>query len=187
MSEPRDSAEQSAALTAHRRRLSAPTRWLQRINHLPDALATVAVAMLIVSVAVQVASRWLGISSAWTEEATRYFFIWLVFLGMGIGFRDASSARVSMFVLLLPQPLRRFLAVGLYSVASVGFFAFLLVQGSGLLIRQFNSGQTATALPMPMWIVGLAVPVAGVVGILAVTESLLVHRRRIEGEEETEG
>ena len=63
----------------------------------------------------QVASRLLGAPVPWTEEATRYLFVWMIFLGLAAGFRTVESARVTVFIAMMPEYLRR-LAVPIYVV-----------------------------------------------------------------------
>ena len=58
---------------------------------------------------------------SWTEEATRYLFVWMIFLGLAAGFRTVETARVTVFIAIMSDHLRR-LSVPIYVVSSVLFF-----------------------------------------------------------------
>jgi TRAP-type C4-dicarboxylate transport system permease small subunit len=144
------------------------------VNKIPDYLAGVGVGAVIVTVSIQILGRWLGRPAPWTEEATRFLFIWLVFLGIGSGFRRAESARVTVFLNYLPGFLKR-LAPWIYVVSTVGFFIFMFVTGVQLVSQQVRMRELGSALMIPMWLVGLCVPLSAVLGILGVMESIFLR------------
>lgn len=144
------------------------------VNALPDYLAGLGVAMVILTVFIQIVGRWIGRPAPWTEEATRFLFVWLVFLGIGSGFRQAESARVTVFLNYLPRPVRS-LAPWIYLISTVGFFIFMLVTGAELVGQQVSMREMGSALMIPMWLVGICVPVSAVMGILGVFESVVLR------------
>ena len=82
---------------------------------LTDVVAGIAAFGILVVVLLQVASRLLGAPVPWTEEATRYLFVWMIFLGLAAGFRTVEAARVTVFIALAPRVFGR-LAVPIYVV-----------------------------------------------------------------------
>lgn len=149
------------------------------VNKLFDIMAILAATAIIFIVLIQIVGRLLGNPAPWTEEATRFVFIWMIFLGVGIGFRQAESARVTYFLKWMPRFVQRG-STWLYMLATIGFFAFMLVTGTQLMLQQFTMNEMGSALRIPMWIIGLSLPVCAVVGILGVVESFLYHRDQLE-------
>ncbi len=65
------------------------------------------VAMLIVMI-VQVISRYaLRLSIPWTEETTRYFFIWAIFLGSALAQKNREHIRIDIIVDRLSPKMRK--------------------------------------------------------------------------------
>ncbi|WP_010677760.1 TRAP transporter small permease [Bacillus timonensis] len=149
------------------------------LNRITDVLAGISTAAISLVVLWQVFGRVLGIPAPWTEEVTRFLFIWLVFLGIGIGFRKVESARVTILLQYAPKFIKK-LSVWIYAIASVGFFIFMTFYGFELVTQQINIHEKSAALLFPMWIIGLSVPVSGLLGIFNTVQSLIYDKEIIE-------
>jgi TRAP-type C4-dicarboxylate transport system permease small subunit len=121
-----------------------------------EAIVLLGMAGMVLTVALQVISRQLGSSIAWTEELTRYLFIYTTFMGMAAGFFTAEHARIGFVVARLWAPLRR-VTVHLYAVAGVAFFGVVGVKGWELTLQQYRSHETSPVLGIGMWIVTLPI------------------------------
>lgn len=154
-------------------------RFFSVLNCITDVMAALSAAAIFIVVVWQVFGRVLGIPAPWTEEVTRFLFIWLIFLGIGIGFRKAESARVTILVQYAPKFLQK-AGVWLYTIATIGFFLFMLVYGIELMSQQLNTNEKSAALLLPMWLIGLSIPVAAITGILNVIQSLIYNQNIIE-------
>src|SRR5438045_7514196 len=102
------------------RRKSAPTRSSRRSTRSSDRLKkfldgyhrlltwlmAATVAILIVPVTLQVISRYTALIPAWiwTEELSRFLFIWMIMLGAMIGVRDGSHFVVDILPDIAPRP-----------------------------------------------------------------------------------
>ena len=144
-----------------------------------DGVAGLAMTGIIIVVLVQVVSRLIGAPVSWTEEATRYLFVWMVFLGVGAGFRTVETARVTVFIDLLPDVLKR-LSVLVYVSSSVLFFVLTAWTGWNLVRLQYLMSETSATLAIPMWAIGLIMPVAAILAILAVLVSVRTRRAFIQ-------
>ena len=153
------------------------------VNAPVDYVAIGATFVMVVAVAVQIVSRWINTPLPWTEEITRFAFIWLVYLGVGIGFRRAESARVTFLVQLMPSGARHFLAI-LYVVLCGGFFALMLFAGIDVVRQQIMMTEMATTMDLAMWTIGVSVPVSAVIGLLGLAQAVVFHFDLIR--EETE-
>ncbi|MDF2996833.1 MAG: transporter permease [Xanthobacteraceae bacterium] len=140
-----------------------------------DRVAGLACGGILVVVLLQVAGRLIGHPLPWTEEAVRFLFIWMVFLGLAAGFRTVESARVVVFLAIVPR-ISRHIAVPIYVVSSIGFFLLVGWTGFTLVEQQIMMNEEAATLPIPMWLIGLVMPVSSAIAILAIIDSL--RRRR---------
>jgi len=142
-----------------------------------DGMAGLAMAGIIIVVLAQVASRLLGVPLSWTEETTRFLFVWMIFLGIGAGFRTVETARVTIFI-DKAKSLRQ-LSVPIYVVSSVLFFLLTAWTGWKLVKQQFMMNETAATLIVPMWVIGSIMPLSALLTIAAIFESLRTRRGRI--------
>ncbi len=145
------------------------------IRVLTDVVAGAAAFGVLAVVLLQVASRLLGAPIPWTEEATRYLFVWMIFLGLAAGFRTVETARVTIFISMAPQALRK-LALPIYVGSSVLFFALMGWTGYHLVSLQFNMNETAATLAVPMWAIGMVMPLSAALAILGIVASLRARR-----------
>ena len=123
----------------------------------------------------QVASRLLGAPVPWTEEATRYLFVWMIFLGLAAGFRTVETARVTVFIALVPGSSAGSRCRST-SCSSVLFFALMAWTGYHLVRLQFMMNETAATLAIPMWVIGMVMPLSAILAILGIVESLRTRR-----------
>lgn len=149
------------------------------LKSMTDIAAGVAAFGVLVVVLLQVAGRLLGAPVSWSEEATRYLFVWMIFLGLAAGFRTVETARVTVLLALFPRAIRR-LSVPIYATSSIAFFLLAGWTGYKLARQQFMMNETAATLAVPMWLIGTIMPVSAVLAILAIIESLRHRRDLIE-------
>lgn len=149
-------------------------RFFSILDKIVDWVAGIATLGIIITVMIQILGRVFGNPAPWTEEATRFIFIWVIFIGIAMGFRKSESARVTIVITYAPAFVRK-LSKWLYVVASFGFFLFMIIYGFDLMMQQVNMNEMGSALMIPMWIIGISVPVSGILGIFGVIESLIFY------------
>jgi TRAP-type C4-dicarboxylate transport system permease small subunit len=141
------------------------------VKAMTDFAAGIAVFGVLVVVLLQVSSRLAGVPVTWTEEGTRYLFVWMIFLGLAAGFRTVETARVTILLAAFPVSLHR-IAVPVYVVSSVVFFLLTGWTGYRLVQQQYMMNETAATLAIPMWMIGIVMPLSAILAILAIIESL---------------
>lgn len=100
------------------------TRVRAFVANLEDNLAAALLGLLLVCMCWQVLTRYaLGAPSEWSEEAARYLYVYVVFLGTSAGISSRSHVSIAYFTDMLP-PLSR-LAVSI--VVDLLIVAFLVV------------------------------------------------------------
>lgn len=148
------------------------------LNKVTDFVAGLTAVSIFVVVIIQIVGRLIGHSAPWTEEATRFIFIWMIFLGIGIGFRKAESPRVTLLLGLMPKFMQR-ISTWIYLAGAIGFFLFMIVYGLELVQQQVTTNESSSVLMVPMWIIGMIIPLSGFIGILNTIQSLIYHRDSI--------
>lgn len=149
------------------------------LKGLSDIAAGLAAFGILLVVLLQVASRLLDMSVSWTEEATRYLFVWMIFLGLAAGFRTVETARVTVLLAMFPRAIRR-LSVPIYVLSSVSFFVLMGWTGYKLAWQQFAMNETAATLAIPMWLIGTIMPLSALLAVLGIIDSLKRRRHLIE-------
>jgi len=166
------------------RKKSPLSKFFDVVDMLENILCGGTLVCLLFVVLLQVISRLLGMRLTWTEETTRFLFLWMMFIAVAAGFNRAESSRVVVLVNILPKPLQKLCTV-LYYVITLGFFAFMVYYGAQLTMQKFALNEMATAVAIPMGAIMICVPLCGVLGIIGTVQSFLEYPHKVEigGEE----
>jgi TRAP-type transport system small permease protein len=154
-------------------------RLLDAYHRLLTRLMAVTVAILIVPVTLQVISRYTALIPAWiwTEELSRFLFIWMIMLGSMIGVREGTHFVVDLWPPLPPRG-----TAALQVVADVFVLAFAVVfVGWGVQFVRFGWDQTSELAELPMAFIFTAWPVAGATWALFLGESFVRNFRLLSG------
>ncbi len=142
-------------------------------------LLVATVALLIMPVTLQIVSRYTQLFPAyiWTEELSRFLFIWMVMIGAMIGIRERTHFEVDIWPDLSPG------AAALLRIVShlfVLIFALVfLVWGSRFL--RFGWDQTSELADLPMGFIFAAWPLAGATWLLFLGEAFVDDIRILSG------
>jgi TRAP-type C4-dicarboxylate transport system permease small subunit len=137
------------------------------------------VAVLIVPVTLQIVSRYTDLipSWIWTEELSRFLFIWMVMLGAMIGVRERTHFEVDLWPELNPRP-----AALLRIVSHLFVLVFALVfVWWGIDFVKFGWNQNSELAELPMVFIFSAWPVAGLTWVLFLGESFVDNFRVLLG------
>jgi TRAP-type C4-dicarboxylate transport system permease small subunit len=142
-------------------------------------LMVATVAILIVPVTLQIVSRYTALipSYIWTEELSRFLFIWMVMLGSMIGIREGTHFEVDVWPELGPR------ANALLRIVSQFFvliFALVFVYW-GVKFVQFGWHQESELAELPMPFIFLAWPITGATWILFLGEHFIDNIRVLRG------
>ena len=146
----------------------------ERKKMLPEELAAAAIIILMVlMVTVQVISRYaLHISFSHTEELVRYLFVWATFLGASGAVRMRRHLSISSGTPLRSGFLLRWMGIAT-GVGGALFAVVLLLYGARVVVLQMTTGQTTAALGLPMWVIGLAVPVGSLLMFFRIVQAAM--------------
>ena len=143
------------------------------------ALGGFCLAALFVVVLIGIFSRLANVNTAWYEETTRVFFLWMMWVGVGAGFNHSESSRVTVLVNALPAFLQK-ICHALYYILNLVMFAALVYFGFRLASQQFNMNEMGSALRIPMWIVGICVPIGSIFGFIGVLNTMFFEGWRLK-------
>jgi TRAP-type C4-dicarboxylate transport system permease small subunit len=142
-------------------------------------LMVATVAILIIPVTLQIVSRYTALipSYIWTEELSRFLFIWMVMLGAMIGIREGTHFEVDVWPELSPR------ANALLRIVSQFFvliFALVFVYW-GIKFVQFGWYQESELAELPMPFIFLAWPITGATWLLFLGEHFIDNVRVLRG------
>lgn len=134
------------------------------IDKLLHFLLITTVLLLIVPVSLQIFSRFTDLIPRymWTEEMSRFFFVWLILLGATLGVRERLHFDVDFLPELSPRATHVILRIS--QTAMLIFSCVILYWG--IEFTQFGWNQTSELAEMPMWWIFIAWPIAGFLWIV---------------------
>jgi TRAP-type C4-dicarboxylate transport system permease small subunit len=144
-------------------------------------LMVATVAVLLVPITLQVLSRFTELvpSYIWTEELSRFLFIWMVMLGAMIAVREGTHFDVDVWPELTPRAAAR---LHIVSHLFVLLFALVFVYW-GIQFVRFGWSQQSELAELPMPFIFLAWPVAGLTWILFLGEAFVANIRLLSSKE----
>jgi TRAP-type C4-dicarboxylate transport system permease small subunit len=122
------------------------------------------VAVLIVPVSLQIFSRYTELIPAyiWTEEMARFLFIWLIMIGSMIGIRESAHFEVDVWPELGPRGNAMLRIVsGVFVLVLAGVFLWW-----GWEFTRFAWNRTSELAELPLWLIHMAWPLAGITWIV---------------------
>jgi len=142
-------------------------------------LMVATVAILVVPVSLQIIARYTQLipSYIWTEELSRFLFIWMIMLGAMIGIKEGTHFEVDVW----PELSRRGnAALKIVSSLFVLIFALVFVYW-GIKFVEFGWYQESELAELPMAFIFMAWPVAGVIWVLFLGEAFIASFRVLAG------
>ena len=156
------------------------SKWRDYYYRFLKVTLTATMGLLIIPVTMQILSRYTGIIPRyiWTEEIARFCFIWIVLLGAMIAVEDDSHFDVD----LLPTPTtlqgrgwaKLVVHLALLTI-SVNFVIF------GYDFTETAIGQHSEISGLPMWLIYIGWPMAGVTWTVFLTTKTFEDYQRIRG------
>ncbi len=145
------------------------TNFLNIIQRVLTWVMVLAVAILIVPVTLQIVARFTEIIPRyiWTEELSRFCFIWMVMIGAILAVRERMHFDVDLWSNLSP---RQDALLRMISNACVLAFTLVTIYW-GIEFTQFGWNQTSELADLPMWLIFIAWPFTGLIWLLFLIEA----------------
>lgn len=116
------------------------------------------VVMVVLTIWAVFARYVLNISPRWTEELSRFIYIWITFLGAFVVLTKDRHVSIDTFIERLPQ--RLFVAVDRVNVVLMLTFLFAMVRG-GLQVSKMAMSQIAPGTGIRIGYVYTVIPISG--------------------------
>jgi TRAP-type C4-dicarboxylate transport system permease small subunit len=154
-------------------------RFTELYSRILSILVVTSLVILIVPVSMQIFSRFTHIIPhyIWTEEMARFLFVWTIMLGAILGVREGSHLVVDVWPRMAPRPeaaLRLLSSVAVLTMALVFVWA-------GIEFTQFAWHRISELAELPLWLIHVAWPVAGVSWLVFLGEQFYDDLRVLVG------
>ncbi len=133
-----------------------------------DILSVILFALLVADVFLQVLARLFKLSNVtWTEELSRFLFVWLIFIGAFTMIRRGMNIRFDLVEDVLPTKVWK-ITFTIGNICSLLFLVVIAFYGSQLAIM--NMTQLSPVMQIPLGLVYAALPVGAILMIAAQIE-----------------
>ena len=104
-------------------------------------------------------------SLTWSEELTRYIFIWQIWLGVSIAQKEKQHIKVELLFSFIKNEKFKDVVDIIATLIMIAFNVFLVIKGSELVGQMIVRHNLSSAMRLPMYIVYLVLPLSA--GILS--------------------
>ena len=133
-----------------------------------EKIIGIALCLMVIMVAAQVFSRYVVHKSlSYTEELVRYLFIWITFLGASAVVFRRRHLSIAGALRIIPSGMKKWISF-ISGTFAVILSAVLVIYGIKVVLLQMQTGQTTAAMGLPMWIIGLAIPICSIIIIFRI-------------------
>ncbi len=155
-------------------------KWLD--HYLEEYILAFLLLGMAVIMGIQVFSRFvLKESLSWTEELTRYLFIWAGFLSVSYCTKRCISIKIEQFVARFSRRTKAILKV-INHTCELAFFFYMIPFAWSYMMSAVESGQVSPALSIPMYYVQAAPFVSFVLVAFRILQRWIIEFRIARGE-----
>lgn len=157
--------------------------WLN--DSLEEFLMVVSLILMTVIMGIQVFSRYvLGASLSWSEELTRYIFVWAGFLSVSFCTKRCVSIKIEQFVAMFPRRGKAVFKLVNHTFELI-FFFYLMPFAVQYLLSAVKSGQVSPACHIPMYFVQAAPLVSFILVAIRIVQRWYIELMTIQGKGES--
>jgi len=125
-------------------------------DNLEEGLMVTLLAGMAIIMIIQVFSRYaLGMSLSWSEEITRYLFVWSAFVSISYCTKLTINIRIDQLIRMLSKRGRAAVKIMNLTV-EFAFFSYMIPYAYKYLMATIESGQVSPACGIPMYYVQAA-------------------------------
>ena len=140
---------------------------LNGLTRIENIIMTAAFSIMVICTFMQVLNRnFFKLPLPWLDEASTYSMIYMALIGTEAGLRDGSQISVTAVVDKLHGKTRSLVKIAAKIVLLV-FSSSVLVSAVQMVGRQIETGQTSSAMQLPMWVPYLALVISFAMIVLA--------------------
>lgn len=148
-------------------------KWLD--HNLEEFILTLCLVLMTLIMGIQVCARYVFNSSlSWTEEITRYLFVWSGFISISYCTRKCISIKIEQFIMMFSQKTQTILKI-VNHIIELGFFFYMFPFAIRYLKLSIECNQVSTALGIPMYFVQVAPLVGFFLVIIRIIQRLVIE------------
>ena len=156
-------------------------------DHLEEKLLVGSLMFSTALIFVQICMReFFNSSLTWSEELSRYIFIWQIWLGTSIALREDKHINVELTLDLIKSKRGKEVVKFLGMIIWFAFAMFLVTNGITLVMAMIARGTSSSGMRVPLSIVYASVPVGSFFVILRLIGKLFDSAKRIISPKEVE-
>ncbi|MBP1934564.1 TRAP transporter small permease [Ammoniphilus resinae] len=127
------------------------------IRHAEEIVGCILVAVMVATVSVGVFARFVNVSIVWTDELSRYTFIWTVYLGSVVAVKRKGHIALDFLIRIAPGGFQK----AFYFIIQLALLIlFSIMFYYGFLLTLSTWDVPTTSLEIPTGIIYAAVPVS---------------------------
>ncbi len=154
--------------------------WLD--ENLEEFLLVIMLAAMTFIMGFQVLSRYaFGQSLSWSEEITRYLFIWCGFLSVSYCSKKCLSIKIEQFVAAFPRRGKALFKVVNHTIELI-FFLYMIPFSYSYMMSAVESGQLSPACGIPMYYIQAAPFVSFILVTFRILQRWIIEFRVARGE-----
>lgn len=159
-------------------------KWLD--ENLEEFLMVMLLIAMTLIMGIQVFARYaLGASLSWSEEITRYLFIWSGFISVSYCTKKCISIKIEQFVGMFPKRGQALFKVVNHTFELILFF-YLIPYAVLYLKSAFESGQVSPACQIPMYYIQAAPLVSFILVAFRIIQRWIVEFKIVIGKDKEE-
>lgn len=130
---------------------------VRSVDAIAYTIVVIATSVMVIATGLQVVFRFIVAHPLyWSEEVSRYAFVWAVFVGSAITVKGKAHIAVDYLVGFFPQRVQKALH---YIVPGIVAIFLVTVISQSFRVVRVNMRQTSPAIGIPMGYIYLAIPV----------------------------
>lgn len=154
--------------------------WLD--ENLEEFILIILLMGMTIIMGVQVFCRYaLGMSLSWSEELTRYLFIWSGFISVSYCSKKCLSIKIEQFVVIFPRRGKAVFKVVNHTFELI-FFIYMIPFAWSYMMSAVTSGQVSPACSIPMYYVQAAPFVSFILVAFRILQRWIIEFRVAGGE-----
>lgn len=159
-------------------------KWLD--NNLEEVLMVIFLLAMTLIMGVQVLSRYaFGTSLSWSEEITRYLFIWSGFISVSYCTKKCISIKIEQFVAAFPKRGKALFKIVNHTIEII-FFIYLIPFAILYLRSAIESGQVSPACGIPMYYIQAAPLISFILVSIRIVQRWIAELKILIGKDKKE-
>ncbi|GHV37107.1 C4-dicarboxylate ABC transporter permease [Synergistales bacterium] len=140
-------------------------KFFKFLDSFEDYFLSISLFLMLSLTFAEVISRYvLHLSMAFAEEVTINLFVWSVMVGAASAVKHGHHIGFTLITDVLPQSWRRVVML-FVAMVCIGILLVIVWYGCVMTMSQMYYNQKTPALEWPEWVMGLSVPVGGILCI----------------------